>query len=147
MIALGTYQGVYRTYSDKSSDDPWLQAFMIANGLYGATGDLGDHKNTCGEVQQFAGLMRQKFGATGVEVNAHGSVSWNDYFGVKDKITDGDYIEYNDKRAPGRSIPYGAKADYGEGIWTYDYWGKAMPSKKLSGWENLAYLFQVVITI
>jgi hypothetical protein len=143
MIALGTYQGVFKTYGTDWKDDPWLIAMMIATGLYGSTGDLGDHKNTCGDVQKFSGMMNQYFGSTG-EGKAHGGLSWDDYWTVKDPLPKSeDFIGYNDKRAPGRSIAYGVAAPYGNGIWTYDYWGKAAPSRKLSGWENLAYLFQV----
>ena len=141
MIALGTYQGVFRTYGSDYKNDPWLNAFVVANGLYGACGDIGDHKGSaCGDVGKFSGMMHSLFGN-----NAHGSTSWDDYFAVKDPITDGDFIKYNDERAPGRFIPYGAPAPYGNGVWTYDYWGKAAAAKSLSGWENLAYLFQVLL--
>ena len=45
-------------YGADYRDDPWLNAFVVANGLYGACGDLGDHKDTCGDVQKFSGMMR-----------------------------------------------------------------------------------------
>jgi len=57
----------------------------------------------------------------------------------------GEYIGEEDGRAADRYIPFGATVDGISGVFTYDYWGHSHAWRKLSGWENLAYLFQMQI--
>jgi len=86
MIALGTYQNVYSTWNTSGKPyDPWYDIYVISAGLYGSTGDFGDHSpGACDAITKWTAQMNARlFNNPACSADKCGTtVSWDDYLAV-----------------------------------------------------------------